>query len=213
VSSSDKATTTIKKAIPLVSDVCMATPKSRWQTLASSLATTFHAPSSLPCLMAPLLLYLLPHPPSGVLLAEEVHHRAATTAVHLPQEGVSSLETEPLVNNVFLTASGDEAKESQNMHVQVVVAVVVVNVNAVEEETDLTEPCDKTRYPSKPPPSASTLVSSILGFTLLKDSVLELVFPGILYAARPFKAAAQLDNVHLHGRPKLASATQSVQAF
>jgi hypothetical protein len=38
----------IKKAIPLVSGVCMAMPKSHWQTPVSSLATTFHAPSSLP---------------------------------------------------------------------------------------------------------------------------------------------------------------------
>jgi hypothetical protein len=37
----------IKKVIPLVSDACMVTLKSRWLTPASSLATTFHAPSSL----------------------------------------------------------------------------------------------------------------------------------------------------------------------
>jgi hypothetical protein len=139
----DKVTTMIKTVILLVLDVCMAMPKSRWQTLASSLATTSHAPSSLQWPMALSLLCLLPLPLSEVPLVVEVHHRAATTVVRLPQEEVSSLETEPLANNAFLMASGDEARESLSMPAQVVVAVVVLNVNAVEEETDLTEACDK----------------------------------------------------------------------
>jgi hypothetical protein len=109
------------------------------------------------------LLYLLPRPLSEVLLVGEAHHRAATMDVHPPQEEVNSLETEPLANNAFLTANGDEAREFLNTLAQVEVAVVVVNANAVEDETDLTEPCDKTPYPSTPPPSASTLVASILG--------------------------------------------------
>ena len=151
-----------KTTIPLLSDVSMATPKRLWQTPASSLATTFHAPSSLPWPMAPLLPCLLPHPPSEAPLVEEAHHRAATTVVHLhPKEEVNLLETELLANNVFLMASGDEARECPNTLARVEAAVL--NVSAVEEETGLTEPCDKTPHPSTPLPLASTLVSDIYG--------------------------------------------------
>jgi hypothetical protein len=105
--------------------------------------------------MALSLLYLLPHPLSEVLLVEEAHHRAVTMAVRQPQDEVSSLETEHLANNVFLTANGDEVKGFLSMLARVEVAAVVVrNVKEVEEETDLTEPCDKTPCPSIPPFSA-----------------------------------------------------------
>jgi hypothetical protein len=112
--------------------------------------------------MAPSLLYLLPHPPSEVPLVEEAHRRAATTAARLHLREVNLLETEPLVNNAFLMANGDEARECPSTLAQVEV-VAVLNVSAVEEETDLTEPSNKTPNPSTPPPSAINLVSSILG--------------------------------------------------
>lgn len=142
MSFSDKATTMIKRATPLLSDVYMVMPTRHWQMPASSLATTFHAPSSLPWPTAPSLLCHLPHPPSEVLLVEEAHHRVPTTAVRLHPKEVNSLETEPLANNVFPTASGDEAKEFPNMLAQVEVAVV--NVSEAGQGTDLTEPCYKT---------------------------------------------------------------------
>jgi hypothetical protein len=63
--------------------------------------------------------------------------------------------------------------------------VVVVNANAVEDETDLTEPRDKTPYLSTPPPLASTLVSGILGLAWPIHSVSEHALLDIMHAACP----------------------------
>jgi hypothetical protein len=154
--------------------------------------------------MAPLLLYLLPRPLSEVLLVEEVHHRAATTAVRQPQEEVSSLETEPLANNAFLTASGDEARECLSMLAQVV-AVVVVNVNEVEAETDLTERRLETRYPSTPPPLASNLahgICDLLDTGTKRSSSCHSTFY-VNFSQRT--VITHLENVHMYAELKLAS--------
>jgi len=112
--------------------------------------------------MAPSLLCLLLHLPSEVLLVEAAHRRAATTAVHLHPKEVNLPETEPLANNVFLTASGDAARGFPNTLAQGE-GEAAPSVNAAEEETDLTEICHKIPNPSTPPPSASKLAPSILG--------------------------------------------------
>jgi hypothetical protein len=158
--------------------------------------------------MALSLLYLLPLLLSEVLLVEEVHHRAATTAVRQPQEEVSSLETEPLANNAFLTASGDEARECLSMLAQVVVVVVVVvvlNVKEVEAETDLTEPSDKTRYPSIPPPLASNLahgICDLLDTGTERSSSCHSTFY-VHFSRRT--VITHLKDVHMHPELKLAS--------
>jgi hypothetical protein len=76
----------------------------------------------------------------------------------------------------------------------------VLNVNVVEAETDLTESCDKTPYPSKSSLSAPNLVSSIHSLALFRKSVLELMSLGTLRAL--FTATAQLDNVDSHAEPR-----------
>ena len=101
--------------------------------------------------MAPSLLCLLLHLPSEVPLVEGVHRRAATTAVHLHPKEANLPEIEPLVNNVFLTANGDAARECPNTLAQGEVEAAPT-VNAAEEETDLTETCHKIPNPSTPPP-------------------------------------------------------------
>ena len=112
--------------------------------------------------MAPSLLCLLLRLPSEVPLVEGVHRRVAITAVHLHPKEVNLPEIEPLANNVFHTASGDAARGSPNTLAQGEVEAAP-SVNAVEEETDLTETCHKIPNPSTPSPSASKLAPSILG--------------------------------------------------
>jgi hypothetical protein len=204
VSFSDKATIMIKTVILLVSDVCTETLRSRWQTLASSLAITSHAPSSLPWPMALSLLYHLPHPLLEVPLVEECLHRA-TTAVHRLQEEVNSLEKEHLANNVFLTASGGEARECLSTLAQAEVVVVVNNVNAVEEGTDLTEQRLEIRYPSSPPPLASNLAHSIRGLLDAgtgRSSSCHSTFY-VHFSRRT--VIKHLKNIHMYTEPKLAS--------
>jgi hypothetical protein len=156
--------------------------------------------------MALSLLYLLPHPLSEVPLVEGGHHRAATTVVRQPQEEVNSLETEPLANNAFLTASGDEVRECLNTLAQVgAVAVAVVNVNVVEEGTDLTERRLETRYPSTPPPSASSLARGICDPLDTRTARSSSCHSTFYVHFSGCTVLTHLENVPVYAEPKLVS--------
>lgn len=148
-----------KTTILLVLDVWTATRKRLWPTPASSLATTSHVLSSLPWLTAPSLLYRLLHPPSEVLVVEEVRHHEPRMAAHLGQEEVNFLEIEPLAHKAFLMANGDEAKECPNTPARVELVVANVSVNVEEAETGLIEPRDRTSASFKNTPLGSYLAS------------------------------------------------------